>query len=97
MAPIKEAATETPEFLCGFSEQCPLSRKSTDFVPALHLIPRHGDLSHRTMFELRVFGQAIEETWKGSGISRLRLEAEPSKKWVDALEAVVYTAGKYTP
>ena len=49
-----------------------------------------------TMFELSVYAPTIEEAWKGSGISRLKLDAEPSKKWVEALEAVVYTAGKYT-
>jgi hypothetical protein len=48
-----------------------------------------------TMFELSVYAPTIEEAWKGSGISRLRLDAEPSKKWIEALEAVVYTAGKY--
>lgn len=49
-----------------------------------------------TIFELSVYAPTIEEAWRGSGISRLRLEAEPNKRWIDAIEAVVYTAGKYT-
>jgi hypothetical protein len=48
-----------------------------------------------TIFELSVYAPTIEEAWKGSGFSRLRLDGEPNKKWIDALEAVVYTAGKY--
>ncbi len=46
-----------------------------------------------TMFELSIYAPTIEEAWRRSGISRLRLEAEPNKRWIDA---IVYTAGKYT-
>ena len=53
--------------------------------------------AQRTMsvFELTVYSPAIEETRKTSGISRLKIDGVPDKKWQDPLEAVVYNAGKY--
>jgi hypothetical protein len=53
--------------------------------------------SQRTMtvFELSVYSPTIEETWKDSGISRLRVDAVPDQRWQEPLEAVVYNAGKY--
>lgn len=50
-----------------------------------------------TMFELSVYSPTIEETWKHSGISRLRIDDVPDQRWQEPLEAVVYTAGKYLP
>jgi len=50
-----------------------------------------------TIFELSVYAPTIEEAWKQSGISRLKVEGVPTKKWTKALEAVVYTACKYIP
>lgn len=47
-----------------------------------------------TMFELSVYSPTIEETWKDSGISRLKVDAVPDQRWQE-LEAVVYNAGKY--
>ena len=53
--------------------------------------------AHRTMsvFELTVYSPTIEETWKRSGISRLKTDGVLDQKWQEPLEAVVYNAGKY--
>jgi hypothetical protein len=48
-----------------------------------------------TMFELSVYSLTIEETWKDSGISRLKVDAVPDQRWQEPLEGVVYNAGKY--
>jgi hypothetical protein len=48
-----------------------------------------------TMFELSVYSPTIEETWKDSGISRLKIDGSPDQRWQEPLEAVVYEAGKY--
>jgi hypothetical protein len=48
-----------------------------------------------SMFELTVYSPTIEETWKRSGISRLKIDGVPDQKWQEPLEAVVYNAGKY--
>lgn len=48
-----------------------------------------------TMFELSVYSPTIEETWKDSGISRLKVDSLPDQRWQEPLEAVVYNAGKY--
>ena len=48
-----------------------------------------------TMFELSVYSPTIEETWKDSGISRLKVDAVPDQRWQEPLEGVVYNAGKY--
>jgi hypothetical protein len=48
-----------------------------------------------TLFELSVYSPTIEEAWKKSGISRLKVDSTPTAKWRDVLEAVVYTACKY--
>jgi hypothetical protein len=47
-----------------------------------------------TMFELSVYSPTVEETWKNSGISRLKGDAVPDQRWQEPLEAVVYNAGK---
>ena len=48
-----------------------------------------------TIFEMSVYAPTIEEAWKQTGISRLKLEGSPTKKWAEAIEAVVYTSCKY--
>ena len=48
-----------------------------------------------SVFELTVYSPTIEETWKRSGISRLKIDGVPDQKWQEPLEAVVYNAGKY--
>lgn len=48
-----------------------------------------------SVFELSVYSPTIEETWKKSGISRLKIDGTPNQKWQEPLEAVVYNAGKY--
>jgi hypothetical protein len=55
------------------------------------------DRAQRTMsmFELTVYSPTIEETWKTSGISRLKIDGVLDHKWQEPLEAVVYNAGKY--
>jgi hypothetical protein len=50
-----------------------------------------------TMFELSIYSPTIEEAWKDSGISRLKIDGPPDQRWIDPLEAVVYNAGKYLP
>ena len=48
-----------------------------------------------SVFELSVYSPTIEETWKRSGISRLKTDGVLDQKWQEPLEAVVYNAGKY--
>jgi hypothetical protein len=48
-----------------------------------------------SVFELTVYSPTIEETWKTSGISRLKIDGVLYHKWQDPLEAVVYNAGKH--
>jgi hypothetical protein len=57
-------------------------------------------LSERTqktmsVFELSVYSPTIDETWKKSGISRLKIDGVLDQKWQETIEAVVYNAGKY--
>jgi hypothetical protein len=51
--------------------------------------------AQRTMsvFEPSVNLPTIEETWKKSGISRLKIDGALDQKWQEPLEAVVYNAG----
>jgi len=49
-----------------------------------------------TLFELTVYSPTIEEVWKETGISRLKIEGTISKRWREVFEAVVYKASKYT-
>jgi len=53
--------------------------------------------AQRTMsvFELSVYSPTIEETWKKSGISRLKIDGTLDQKWQEPLESVIYNAGKY--
>jgi len=46
-------------------------------------------------FDLNVYSPTIEETWKKSSISRLKIDGTLNQKWQEPLEAVVYSAGKY--
>ncbi|HMH12571.1 MAG TPA: hypothetical protein VK578_05640 [Edaphobacter sp.] len=48
-----------------------------------------------SMFELTIYSPTIEETWKTSGISRLKIDGVLDQKWQEPLEGVVYNAGKY--
>jgi hypothetical protein len=50
-----------------------------------------------SVFELTIYSPTIEETWKRSGISRLKTDGVLDQKWQEPLEAVVYNAGKYLP
>ena len=50
-----------------------------------------------TIFELSIYSPTIEEAWKDSGISRLKVDGTPDQRWMEPLEAVVYNAGKYLP
>jgi hypothetical protein len=47
------------------------------------------------MFELSVYSPTIEEAWKDSGISRLKVDAVRDQRWQEPLEGMVYNAGKY--
>ena len=48
-----------------------------------------------TLFELTVYSPMIEEVWKGTGISRLKIEGAISKRWQEVFEAVAYKTSKY--
>jgi hypothetical protein len=47
-----------------------------------------------SVFELSVYSPTIEETWKKSGIGRLKIHGTLDQRWQEPLEAVVYNAGK---
>jgi hypothetical protein len=49
-----------------------------------------------TLFELTVYSPTIEEVWKETGISRLKIEGTISKRWQEVFEAVAYKISKYT-
>jgi hypothetical protein len=46
-------------------------------------------------FELTVYSPTIEEVWKETGLSRLKIEAMISKRWREVFEAVAYETSKY--
>ena len=48
-----------------------------------------------TLFELTVYSPTIEEVWKETGISRLKIEGAISKRWQEVFEAVAYKTSKY--
>jgi len=50
-----------------------------------------------SIFELSVYSPTIEETWKGTGIRRLKIDGPINEKWRETLEAVVYKVSKYLP
>jgi hypothetical protein len=48
-----------------------------------------------TLFELTVYSPTIEEVWKETGISSLKVDGPINKCWQDVLEAVAYKTSKY--
>ncbi len=48
-----------------------------------------------SIFELSIYSPTIEETWKDSGIRRLKTEGTIDDTWQEVLEAVVYKTSKY--
>jgi len=50
-----------------------------------------------SIFELSVYSPTIEETWKGTGIRRLKINGPINERWRETLEAVVYKVSKYMP
>jgi hypothetical protein len=48
-----------------------------------------------SVFELSAYSPTIEETWKKSGISRLKIGGTLDQKWQEPLAAVVNKVGKY--
>jgi len=48
-----------------------------------------------SMFEISVYSPTIEETWKGTGISRLKTDGVINGRWSDVLESIVYNTSKY--
>ena len=48
-----------------------------------------------SMFGISVYSPTIEETWKGTGISRLKTDGVINGRWSDVLESIVYNTSKY--
>jgi len=48
-----------------------------------------------SIFELSIYSPTIEETWKDTGIRRLKLEGAINGDWNEVFEAVVYKISKY--
>src|ERR1700720_4337830 len=48
-----------------------------------------------SIFELSICSPTIEETWKDSGIRRLKLDGAINGDWSEVFEAVVYKISKY--
>jgi hypothetical protein len=48
-----------------------------------------------TIFELSIYSPTIEETWKDTGIRRLKLDGAINGDWSEVFEAVVYKISKY--
>jgi hypothetical protein len=48
-----------------------------------------------SIFELSIYSPTIEETWKDSGIRRLKLDGAINGDWSEAFEVVVYKISKY--
>jgi hypothetical protein len=48
-----------------------------------------------SLFEISVYAPTVEEAWKDSGISRLRLDGPITNRWAEVIESVVYTVCKY--
>jgi hypothetical protein len=49
-----------------------------------------------SIFELSIYSPTIEETWKETGIRRLKIDGPINEKWCEVLEAVVYKISKYS-
>jgi hypothetical protein len=48
-----------------------------------------------SIFELSIYSPTIEETWKDTGIRRLKLDGGINGDWSEVFEAVVYKISKY--
>jgi hypothetical protein len=48
-----------------------------------------------TVFEISVYSPTIDEAWKGTGVSRLKVDGAVTGKWQEVFEAVVYKLTKY--
>jgi hypothetical protein len=48
-----------------------------------------------SIFELSIYSPTIEETWKDTGIRRLKLDGAINGDWSEVFEAVVYKISKY--
>ena len=48
-----------------------------------------------SMFEISIYSPTIEETWKGTGISRLKTDGVINGRWSEVLESIVYNTSKY--
>ena len=48
-----------------------------------------------TVFEISVYSPTIDEAWKGTGVSRLKIDGAITGKWQEVFEAVVYKLTKY--
>jgi hypothetical protein len=48
-----------------------------------------------SIFELSIYSPTIEETWKDTGIRRLKLDGVINGDWSEVFEAVVYKISKY--
>lgn len=48
-----------------------------------------------SIFEISIYSPTIEETWRGSGISRLKTDGVINWKWSEVLESIVYNTSKY--
>jgi hypothetical protein len=48
-----------------------------------------------TVFEISVYSPTIDEAWKGTGMSRLKVDGAITGKWQEVFEAVVYKLTKY--
>ena len=48
-----------------------------------------------TVFEISVYSPTIDEAWKGTGVSRLKVDGAITGEWQEVFEAVVYKLTKY--
>jgi hypothetical protein len=48
-----------------------------------------------SIFELSIYSPTIEETWKDTGIRRLKLDGAINGDWSEVFEAIVYKISKY--
>jgi hypothetical protein len=48
-----------------------------------------------TVFEISVYSPTIDEAWKGTGVSRLKVDGAITGKWQEVFEAVIYKLTKY--
>jgi hypothetical protein len=48
-----------------------------------------------SIFELSIYSPTIEETWKDTGIRRLKVDGPIDEDWSEVFEAVVYKISKY--